>query len=330
MPPHPQTTETKQKLAAAGPGSSLAQLARGRKGVNGTEKTARSAVSGLGRRKRNRHVGIRAPQNKPKGQRPLPRAGATGRRGPFSFPRGVREGREVRGRGCRLTGFGSHLGRQASTPPPGRYSPRPPEAAGAGLRAREPVARGAEGRRGEAAGRRGAGGASWEIQQHGAKRPSPSRVRAAGDEASLTPRQGPRRTPQPGLLRHSLAGARSSRLSEGPCEEAAPAAAVASSSSSSPCPSLPSRPPQTAPARSPHCCPPARSRNAAPAMDRNYATSGFADPPPPPPAPPAAPAAASSAAAQPPAPAWAYEPRVPAAASSPSCSGRSSPSLKAR
>ncbi|KAM6160486.1 glutamine and serine-rich protein 1 isoform 3-T3 [Erethizon dorsatum] len=55
-------------------------------------------------------------------------------------------------------------------------------------------------------------------------------------------------------------------------------------------------------------------------MDRNYATSDFADPP------PAPPAAASSAAVQPPAPAWAYEARAPAAASSPRCS---SPSLKA-
>ncbi|XP_058402186.1 glutamine and serine-rich protein 1 isoform X2 [Diceros bicornis minor] len=52
-------------------------------------------------------------------------------------------------------------------------------------------------------------------------------------------------------------------------------------------------------------------------MDRNYATSGFADPPPP--APPAAPA---GAAAQPPAPAWAYEPRAAA-------SSGGSPSLKA-
>ncbi|XP_012930261.2 glutamine and serine-rich protein 1 isoform X2 [Heterocephalus glaber] len=55
-------------------------------------------------------------------------------------------------------------------------------------------------------------------------------------------------------------------------------------------------------------------------MERSYATSDFAD------SPPAPPAAASSAAAQPPAPAWAYEARAPAAASSPRCS---SPSLKA-
>ncbi|XP_003463895.3 glutamine and serine-rich protein 1 isoform X2 [Cavia porcellus] len=55
-------------------------------------------------------------------------------------------------------------------------------------------------------------------------------------------------------------------------------------------------------------------------MDRNYATSDFADPP------PAPPAAASSSAVQSPAPAWAYEARAPAAASSPRCS---SPSLKA-
>ncbi|KAM5246809.1 glutamine and serine-rich protein 1 isoform 2-T2 [Ctenodactylus gundi] len=57
-------------------------------------------------------------------------------------------------------------------------------------------------------------------------------------------------------------------------------------------------------------------------MDRTYATSDFAEPPPPPPA-------SSSASAQPPAPAWAYEPRAPAAASSPGCSSGSSPSLKA-
>ncbi|XP_006500522.1 glutamine and serine-rich protein 1 isoform X2 [Mus musculus] len=53
-------------------------------------------------------------------------------------------------------------------------------------------------------------------------------------------------------------------------------------------------------------------------MDAHYAPAGFAEPPAPP----------ASAATQPAAPAWAYEARVPAAASSPSCSG-SSPSLKA-
>lgn len=54
-------------------------------------------------------------------------------------------------------------------------------------------------------------------------------------------------------------------------------------------------------------------------MDAHYAPAGFAESPAPP----------ASAATQPAAPAWAYEARVPAAASSPSCSG-SSPSLKAR
>ncbi|XP_023501994.2 glutamine and serine-rich protein 1 isoform X1 [Equus caballus] len=53
-------------------------------------------------------------------------------------------------------------------------------------------------------------------------------------------------------------------------------------------------------------------------MDRNYATSGFAAPPPPP-----APPAAAAGPAQPPAPAWAYEPRAAAS------SGGGSPSLKA-
>ncbi|XP_006975938.2 glutamine and serine-rich protein 1 isoform X1 [Peromyscus maniculatus bairdii] len=53
-------------------------------------------------------------------------------------------------------------------------------------------------------------------------------------------------------------------------------------------------------------------------MDAHYAPAGFAEPPAPP----------ASAATQPAAPAWAYEARVPTAASSPSCSG-SSPSLKA-
>lgn len=53
-------------------------------------------------------------------------------------------------------------------------------------------------------------------------------------------------------------------------------------------------------------------------MDAHYAPAGFAESPAPP----------ASATTQPTAPAWAYEARVPAAASSPSCSG-SSPSLKA-
>lgn len=55
-------------------------------------------------------------------------------------------------------------------------------------------------------------------------------------------------------------------------------------------------------------------------MDAHYAPAGFAEPPAPP---------ASAATQQPAAPAWAYEARVPTAASSPGCSG-SSPSLKAR
>ena len=242
-------------------------------------------------------------------QFPPPSRRTPGRRGPF--PRGARRaptaspgaagGGKSAARGLRLAAAptipGAGLGRAGLKPsPPGlgfqRRRRRQQRTRRRSL-AREPRARGAEGRRGEAAGRRwgGAGGASWEIHQHGAQPPPPPppRVPATDAAAPLTPSWGlaahrgpaPPGTDRP--ARPPLARLR-------PCEGAAPSAAAASSSSPRPLPPLPppshwaleEPPPQLA--RPPP--PPRWTGTTRPPASPTRRRRRRPRPPPPPPAPP--------------------------------------------